>query len=195
MNTTLHEILDGEPSTDAGGEGKLFQLPEERQEFLEHGKLREAMRQNADVDGLTSAEKGDIYAGLAAAIGLAPAGAPAAIAGAGASFGSSWIVKSLAAMILGIALGAGLFMLTDREPEAVQQKIGIPVQTIVPSAIPYGSPEPLPGAQCDSLVDQLRDSLRILQSQQKSPVKKRGRAKWMPDGGPPVPGEQPPAVK
>lgn len=197
MNTRLHDILDGDLPEGKGSGEEFFELPEERQEFLEHRSLREAMRQNANVGGLTSAEKADIRAGLAAAIGLVPsapvplqgtaATAPAATAG-----GAGWYGKGLAALLLGMVLGAALFMLLDnREPQIVERTVGVPVQTATPSAVPFGIPEPAAGAMCDSLVEQLRDSLRILQDQAKSKgIKKRQTLKWKPED-PPVPGVAP----
>lgn len=192
MNTRLHDILDGDLPEGKGSGEDFFELPEERQEFLEHGKLREAMRQNANVGGLSSTEKADIRAGLAAAIGLAPSAAaplqgtttaaPAAAAG--------WYGKGLAALLLGMVLGAALFMLLDsREPQIVERTVGVPVQTATPSAVPFGIPEPAAGAMCDSLVDQLRDSLRILQDQAKSRgIKKRQPNVWQPEVKP-TPGD------
>lgn len=187
MKTTLHDILDGDLSEDSGEE--LFGLPEERHEFLEHRKLHDALRRNSDVGGMTSTEKAEMRAGLAAAIGLTPA-IPTAVAPAtmGAGVGTGWLLKGFAALILGVVIGAGLFMVLDKEPEVINRTVGIPVQTAVPSAVPFNVPEPEAGAACDSLVDQLRDSLRTLQTQTKARGKKRAPAKWMPET-PPVPGD------
>lgn len=196
MNTRLHDILDGDWPEGKGKEEDLFQLPEEQQEFLEHRKLREAMRQNANAGGLTSAEKAEMRAGLAAAIGLTPS-APVTAAPQGAATptppaapaatvitaaGTSWYGKGLGALLLGMILGAGLFALLGNDsPKVIERTVGVPVQTATPSAVPFGVPEPAAGAMCDSLVTQLRDSLRILQDQAKSSTKKRSpKAKWEP---------------
>jgi hypothetical protein len=186
MKTTLHDILDGDLSEDNGGD--LFGLPEERFEFAEHGKLREALRRNADVGGLTSAEKAEMRNGLAAAVGLTPS-IPSAIAPVATGAASGWYLKGLAALILGVVIGAGLFMVLDKEPETVNRTIGVPVQTSVPSAVPFAAPEPAAGAGCDSLVQELRDSLKILQNQAQAKVKRKGgKYKWVPEEKP-VPGD------
>lgn len=171
MNERLHNILDGNLSEeeDAG----LFSLPEEKQEFLEHQKLRESLRQNSEVQTLTSGEKMAMKASLAAAIGfddaVPPAAAETAAGGTGmaaTNAGRNWYLKGFAALLLGIALGAGLFAIVDKD-ETTVQTIGIAVESTVPSAVPFGLPAS-GGGECDSLVQQLRDSLQMMQKKGRS---------------------------
>lgn len=197
MNTRLHDIIDGDLPAGKGSEEELFALPEERQEFQEHQQLRQAMRQNANVGGLTSAEKADMRAALSAAIGLTPlAPAPVAASPPAATIPTSvpmaaaakggWYGKGLAALLLGMILGAGLFMLLgDKDQKIIEKTVGVPVQTVTPAAVPFGMPEPAAGAMCDSLVDQLRDSIKLLQNQPKSKAKKKSKQPiWMPEEAP-----------
>lgn len=171
MNERLHNILDGNLSEE--GDAGLFSLPEEKQEFLEHQKLRESLRQNSEVQTLTSSEKMAMQVSLAAAIGFdnpVPPTAAATTSGTGmaaANAGKSWYLKGFAALLLGIALGAGLFAVMDEEKETTVQTIGIAVESTVPSAVPFGLPS-LDGNECDSLVQQLRDSLQIMQKKGRS---------------------------
>ena len=187
MNERLHNILDGKPLEK--GDDDLFALPEEKQEFLEHSKLREALRQNNEETSLTSSEKSSMQAAMAAAVGMesaVPAPAPAAVGSAPVSAGRSWYAKGIAALVLGMALGAGLFALIDKNETTVKQ-VGIVIESTVPSAVPHGFPGTLTGGGCDSVVQELRDSLRMMQQKSiRSGHKKR--RKWQPKGELPTTG-------
>ena len=184
MNERLHNILDGNLSEE--GDAGLFSLPEEKQEFLEHQKLRESLRQNSEVQTLTSGEKMAMKASLVAAIGFddaAPSAAAETAAGgtgmAATNAGGNWYLKGFAALLLGIALGAGLFAVVD-EDETTVQTIGIAVESTVPSAVPFGLPGSGSG-ECDSLVQQLRDSLRMLQEKSQRSSSRRSKRTKRPN--------------
>lgn len=192
MNERLHNLLDGNLSEQENAE--LFALPEDKLEFQEHQQLQEALRQNGAGNSLTSGEKVAMKAALAAAIGL-ESPMPAAAGQAQqpvqsaiqTSAGTSWYLKAFAALLLGIALGAGLFALFDREEKSVQT-IGIAVESTVPSAIPFGLLGSGAGDNCDETVQQLRDSLRMME--EKSTKRRPKKAiPWWKKGPPAVPGD------
>ena len=197
MSERLHNILDGRLPTHS--REQLFSDAEEEQEFLELKALEEELRRNADHDGLTSAEKTEIGAGLAAALGFAPSETPAQTAVAGGERGaagtsSGWVLKSIAALVLGTLLGVGGFALIDGGdgPDNPVQTVGVPVHSSTPAFFPFALPEPSPGAACDSLVVQLQDSIRALQQENQGQAKPRKSVKKKRVyGRDAVPGERP----
>lgn len=178
MDERLHNILDGNVP-EKGSEG-LFDLPENRQALNEHRKLQEALRHNADAAPLSSAEKSAMGGALASAIGLEAAGGSTATTQAVESGGSAgtnapvvagsswWSLKGVGMFLLAMALGAGIFAVADNdEPVQITKTVGIPIESAVPSAVPFG----LPGAGssgCEAMIQQLQDSIRTLQNRQKS---------------------------
>ncbi len=182
MNERLHNLLDGNLSEQEDAE--LFALPEDKLEFQEHQQLQEALRQNGEGNSLTSGEKVAMKAALAAAIGLespvpaaaVPAEQPVQSAIQTAA-GKSWYLKAFAALLLGIALGAGLFALFDTDEKSVQT-IGIAVESTVPSAIPFGLLGSGAGDNCDETVQQLRDSLRMMEEKSTKRRPKSTKPSW-----------------
>ena len=176
MDTRLHDFLDGNPPNE--GDSGLFKLPEERLEFAEHRKLRDAMRHNADNGVLTSTEKATMRAELATAIKMAPATPSSTGITSNISGRSEWYKRGAVLFLLGVVIGAGLFMALDAPATVVQRQVGVPVQAALPSTVPYAMPEPS-AAEYDSLLQLLRESASETQNEKAlrgSSHKKKGRS-------------------
>ena len=186
MNEHLHNILDGELSDE--NRTKLFHSQQDAEEFQEHQVLQEALRQNADHDGLSSTEKSQIGAGLIATLGLD------ALPPSLTSPSSNWLLKGVSILTLGILIGAGGFALFDVDPPVPPQTVGVSLNSTTPTFFPFTVPEPSAGIACDSLVLQLQDSIRRMQAEVNPHSSKRrrssGKRKWKP-AEPPVAGEPP----
>ena len=179
MNERIHNILDGSHSGKV--EEGLFSDQADEQEFMELRALQQELRRNANADHLTAAEKSEIGAGVTAALGLPPF--LSGTTSAPAASGSNWMLKSLVSLLVGVLLGAGGFALLDsgQEEPATVERVGIPVTSSTPAFFPFAIPELSPGAECDSLVTQLQDSIRALQQpavSSKSTRKKRSSTRY-----------------